>query len=113
MERMRELSCALVMMDWTAHICSMQPLTPPRKPFCKEVSIIELDNTKSSNLMAMILWKSFATTEVRAIGLNFAGLDGSPFLARRAYEWASLSTLVVILSFIHSFIHSFILFQLF
>ena len=58
----------------------MQPLIPPRKPFCNEVSIIELDNTKSSNLMAMILWKSFATIEVRAIGLKFAGLDGSPFL---------------------------------
>ena len=76
MERGREFSCALLMMDWTANICSMQPLIPPEKTFLQR----SVNNrVKSSNLMAMILWKSFATTEVRAIG---AGLDGSPFLYR-------------------------------
>ena len=54
-ERGSEGACALLMMDWTVNICSIQPLTPLRNPFCKEVSVMELDITNSSNLMAMIL----------------------------------------------------------
>ena len=75
-----EFRGALSRMDWTAKMCSMQPLMPWRKPFWRDVSMMLFATMHLSRRIAMILWNSLAMTEDRAIGRKFPGLWGSPDL---------------------------------
>ena len=55
MDRDKEFSCALLMMDCTAKLCSMHPLIPLRKLFCSNLSMMEFDRMYFSILVAIIL----------------------------------------------------------
>ena len=59
-------------------MCSIVPLIPLRRPFCKDGLIILFSRRNSSRRVVMILFSSFPTTDVSAIGLKFAGLEVSP-----------------------------------
>ena len=61
-------------------VCSITPSIPLRKPFWMFWSIISLSITYCSNRDANILWKIFPRTDVKAMGLTFAGLKESPDL---------------------------------
>ena len=81
-----EFRGALSKMDWTAKMCSIQPLMPWRKPFWRDVSMMLLAAMYHSRRIAMILWNSLAKTEDKAIGRKFPGLWGSPDLLILAWH---------------------------
>ena len=61
-------------------VCSITPLMPLRKPFWILGSMTSLSMANCSSRDARILWKISPRTDVRAIGLKFAGVEGSPDL---------------------------------
>ena len=69
-------------MDWTAKMCSIQPLMPWRKSFWRDVSMVLL----AAMYLAVILWNSLAKTEDKAIGRKFPGLWRSPDLLILAWH---------------------------
>ena len=81
-----EFRGALSKMDWTARMCSIQPLMPWRKPIWRDVSMMLLGAMYLSRRIAMILWNSLAKTEDKAIWQKFPGLWGSPDLLILAWH---------------------------
>lgn len=72
------LALAFSSREFSAKVCSMEPLTQLMMPFCVDVSMMLMVIRYLSRCLAMILWNTFPMQLVRAMGLNFVGSDGFP-----------------------------------
>ena len=104
-ERGSPFKIAFSMIAEVAKVCSIVPLIPVKKPFCRLVSMILLTHRKCSSRIAIILLNSLPTTEVNAIGQKLSGLDRSWFLRMSLIlawhqdsgaVWSSKGSLIII-----------------